>query len=754
MRAVFLRAELDCNSGRLNVDGVQQKLEPMVHQFLILLIQNQGELISKQEVVKALWPNKEPTDEALRAMVKKAREALKDNARNPLYIKTAPTKGYLLIPSVILKSTVVKSWLQLNKKYLLGAGVIISSMSILIIWYIDAFLAPNSGDLKPLLKKSNISVIQNNIVSTYYINNYLSNVWIERIDSSSISQVKIENTTNKKQLKIVFPELLNTSFWFSRGAQKLLVTRTDGSGFYSIRFGRQDKEPIITEYKTDIPANVTILAPDFTGNYLFIIDHSSSSLGRLVLETGELEQGDQLPPALLSVAQQLQLMQGDAAINTGEADGSKTSDNIVQINIWPSPSASGFVLSLPFKDSTRLLYYKDEETQQPTNDLMIKNGIQSATWNDQGTRFTFTDNNAKLLAFQTEEGRLTSFNTNGELVNQVVADCGSRCFIVANTKGVPKLSEFILPKQINSTATSSAHTSIGASQYAQVVSVNSIARNEYLPQYSSGGLYFVSQQDGNVNIVLRDNDDQERIIYQFDKRSTVTELIVNKDDTFVAGIVNGRTFVLNVDNLKLRYIPLTFVKVSHIRFSDDKYIEGDEVVDTVNSLNFYAQSEASGKTTNARQPNGLYQFNLNTNQVSLLSANVKVRKALEVVDTTENGSKRYKAMFTLDNKGQVTLTFKNNKPPRTFDIKENDCMACWQTHGDYLYQLILNQDTSARTYILKTHLVTGTQQKILLLLNDVQNQFSIHPENNKMVVTTRQNLQTELTKIEGMLQIY
>jgi transcriptional activator of cad operon len=96
--AGFLNCKLDCNSGHLSVDGDAQKLEPMVHQFLSLLIQHQGELVSKKIVIKTLWPDKEPSDDTLRAMVKKAREALKDNARKPRYIKTVPTKGYLFIP--------------------------------------------------------------------------------------------------------------------------------------------------------------------------------------------------------------------------------------------------------------------------------------------------------------------------------------------------------------------------------------------------------------------------------------------------------------------------------------------------------------------------------------------------------------------------------------------------------------------------------------------------------------------------------
>ncbi len=56
--------------------------------------------------------------------------------------------------------------------------------------------------------------------------------------------------------------------------------------------------------------------------------------------------------------------------------------------------------------------------------------------------------------------------------------------------------------------------------------------------------------------------------------------------------------------------------------------------------------------------------------------------------------------------------------------------------------------------MIQTNLITGKQNEYPLLFNYLQSQFSLHPSLNKMVVSTRQRLQTKLTQIEGLAQIY
>jgi DNA-binding winged helix-turn-helix (wHTH) protein len=745
--ASFLACELDCNSGRLSVDGIQQKLEPMVHQFLLLLIQHQGELVSKKVVVETLWPHKEPTDDALRAMVKKAREALKDNARNPTYIKTVPTKGYLLIPAVELVSTVLKSWVQLRSTLVLSIGAVVAAFIFLVIWYFVIYSSAGTTSMVTI-KKSTISLMQNKNVSTYYINSALKNIWVEVSDTSDTSQVNVEDIARRTQQKIVFSVALKRQFWYSQGSQRVLVTRNDDQGFYSVQFNQQGKQPTVSEYRATLPQDIKVLALDFTGSKLFVVSTAQKAIGLFSLEFGMLTDAAELPPALINISQQIKKLFEELPLSNAGATKN------FYIQVWPSPISNGFVVNIGSEAQSRLFYYKTAQEDQPTSEVNISNGLQSAVWNTQGTRFSFTDDNANLIAFQSEEGRLTTFNANGEVINQVVADCGSSCFIIANTQGIPKLSEINVTFDASQNANSVNTNSFTTNQFAQIISTNTIARNEYLPQYTDRGLYFVSQRGDNVNIMFRDSKEAESIVHTFDNQATVDEFVVDTNENKIVGIVNQRPFVFNLNTRQMRYIPLSFPRVSHIGFGNVvNNNSGDNFNDT-NIITFYAETSTAGQAINARQPNGLYEYGLDTQQLSLIKENAMAQESIELMDSTDKGRIRYKALFTLQNSGVGMVNFQNNKPAITVNLSLNDCMRCWQIKGNYLYQLMPSTNIAVQSQMMETSLITGEHKKYPLLFNDLQSEFSLHPSLNKMVVSTRQRLQTELTQIEGLSQIY
>lgn len=725
--AKFLACELDCNSGHLSVSGKQQKLEPMVHQFLLLLIQHQGSIVSKQKVIDTLWPNKEPTDETLRALIKKAREALKDNARSPSYIKTIPTKGYLFIPVVELRSTIVQSWVLQHLKLLGSTIVIVTILGVLLFWYFYSSSVNSEYANKVIITKTKIGTVNKNKVSTHYINKSLKSIWIEEFEFANSSQLKVLDISTKFEQKITFNKALNKEFWYSSGSQRVLVMRNERKGFYSIQFDRQTINPSIVEHKVELPLNTSIAALDYNGSHVFVVSDMSKQVALFDLDTAELLE----MPAIISINEQL----------TG-AQSEFLKDDIqdLSIKVWPSPIVNGLVISFDFSDKTRLLYYSSIEAEDPQSYVDIDGGLQSGVWNTKGQRFSFTDDNSNLFGFQVNEGRLTSFNANGEPVNQVLADCGSNCFVVANTQGIPKLSELTNPFML-SNANNTSSTNV--EPYAQVISTNSMARNEYLPHYTAQGLYFISQQVGKTEIVFRDQENQEQVVFRFEKQAAIDEFFVDMDENYLAGIVNQRLFLLNLNTQKLRYIPLTFPHVSHIRFT------------TNNTISFYAETASVNKVnTNKRQDSGLYHYNIDTRELKLVSANIKMQDSIEIVDINEMGSNRYRATLRLSDRGELRVVFQNNRDDTLIDLGANDCVSCWRIKDNYLYQISPNSNDGPPSTMARTNLLTGERSQQVLLFYDVLNTFSLHPRSNKVILTTRQNLQTELMKVEGFAQVY
>ncbi|KZN32719.1 winged helix-turn-helix domain-containing protein [Pseudoalteromonas luteoviolacea] len=76
------------------------KLEPQVARLLTILLTQHGQVISREKLNEALWPNTIVEANSLYQLLTKLRKELKDNARSPIYIKTVPKKGYLFLPDI------------------------------------------------------------------------------------------------------------------------------------------------------------------------------------------------------------------------------------------------------------------------------------------------------------------------------------------------------------------------------------------------------------------------------------------------------------------------------------------------------------------------------------------------------------------------------------------------------------------------------------------------------------------------------
>lgn len=80
--------------------GQAVRLEPKAIELLSFLGQRAGEVVSRDELLAALWPGVIVGDNALTQVVTKLRKALGDTAREPTYIEAISKRGYRLIAPV------------------------------------------------------------------------------------------------------------------------------------------------------------------------------------------------------------------------------------------------------------------------------------------------------------------------------------------------------------------------------------------------------------------------------------------------------------------------------------------------------------------------------------------------------------------------------------------------------------------------------------------------------------------------------
>jgi predicted ATPase/DNA-binding winged helix-turn-helix (wHTH) protein len=90
---------LDVTRGCVLKGGKEIKLRPKVYETLKYLVEHPGRLISKQELIQAVWPDAFVTDDSLVQCTVELRRALED--RTQKLLKTVPRRGYLFTGPVI-----------------------------------------------------------------------------------------------------------------------------------------------------------------------------------------------------------------------------------------------------------------------------------------------------------------------------------------------------------------------------------------------------------------------------------------------------------------------------------------------------------------------------------------------------------------------------------------------------------------------------------------------------------------------------
>jgi DNA-binding winged helix-turn-helix (wHTH) protein len=91
--------ELDLRSGELRKSGVRLSLQQQPLQLLALLLERPGEIVTREELRKRLWPDDTFVDfePGLNAAVKRLRDTLGDSADSPRFVETVPRRGYRFI---------------------------------------------------------------------------------------------------------------------------------------------------------------------------------------------------------------------------------------------------------------------------------------------------------------------------------------------------------------------------------------------------------------------------------------------------------------------------------------------------------------------------------------------------------------------------------------------------------------------------------------------------------------------------------
>jgi TolB-like protein len=101
-RVRFGQFEMDEHAGELRKEGVKVRLQEQPLQILQILLEHAGEVVTREELRKRVWPTDTfvDFDHGINNAIKRLREALADATGPPRYIETLPRRGYRFVEKI------------------------------------------------------------------------------------------------------------------------------------------------------------------------------------------------------------------------------------------------------------------------------------------------------------------------------------------------------------------------------------------------------------------------------------------------------------------------------------------------------------------------------------------------------------------------------------------------------------------------------------------------------------------------------
>src|SRR5262249_19361364 len=96
----FDKFRIDVNQRVLFLDGDPVALTLKAFEVLLVLVENSGRIVDKEELMRLVWPDTFVEEVNLARNVSDLRKALGDERSRPRFIETVPKRGYRFIGKV------------------------------------------------------------------------------------------------------------------------------------------------------------------------------------------------------------------------------------------------------------------------------------------------------------------------------------------------------------------------------------------------------------------------------------------------------------------------------------------------------------------------------------------------------------------------------------------------------------------------------------------------------------------------------
>jgi DNA-binding winged helix-turn-helix (wHTH) protein/Tol biopolymer transport system component len=510
---------LNTQNGELRKTNVLVKIEPQLLEFLLLLIQQKltgnEAIVTREMMIETIWSGKTASDDAIRAVVKKLREVLKDDARRPSYIKTIPTKGYLLICEVEQRTQGTLAWKQRLFKYGLVtmlALILFAGGQFTYLWYL-------SKDDEPI-RASTVKVLSEDIKTYVSADYHNKNGFLySKIASNDNSlQLYVKNNEGDDGKRLTWDLSHDHIGRWSPDGKYILIQKYNAS----------NRDFSVYEY----PSMQKVFGQEMIGKASVIAESQQTQL----IPISWLHEEDQILIYGKADDNQNQIALYAYSI-TNKILKLKTSislqvDNIHAIEV----SNDSQFLAIHYQDTNdnSLLTIFNRFTNEIIDTVRLEVKVKRIVWDSNNQLISYLLDGVGLRSYDITARKQISWQGLQATTQSLIGQCGPNCFMFTQHNG-----DFLDIQEIRSPMVDE-----------NIIMTRLIESSglDDMPVYGNdGSLYYVTRLDGRSLIEKRDTDNKNYQIFELPSSGIVKSLSINKTNTALIGELDNRIFLYRLD---------------------------------------------------------------------------------------------------------------------------------------------------------------------------------------------------------------
>ncbi|WOX03892.1 winged helix-turn-helix domain-containing protein [Microbulbifer pacificus] len=499
----------------LTSEGEDRRVEPQVNALLKLLVEHAGTTLSRDTINAHIWSDRVVGDDALRATIRKLRDALGDSAKAPRYIRTDPLKGYTLIASVSTKraATQESTLLQRYRWPFAFAGLAVLAGVVTLAAFTFAAHTDSPPKIELLTRMSGSEV------SPDYSPAGNRLVFSHRANKDDYLQLYVKDLQTRQVQRLTWEPVDYASALWSPDGKQIVYSRSSGEELQHFLAAFDPDQGIVHEQPLLVDADNKryLLAWSRDGKCIYFKDNADPALpfgiSKLDLDSGKL----------ITVT---------APSVRGRGD------------FFARESASGKMLALlrEVERGKQELLIMDIGTGSLLHTRILLQPADRFAWADDDASLVLSNFSGEMQEFDLQSNQLTIRTALDGGINDIFFHCGDQCLFMRQHNG-----NFLdLQEQPNPFE----HRPLMASRILDLPGA------EDFPVFhrDEAGIYFVARDNTGTSVRYMDKLGEARVLFNLPAGAELGSLQLDAKGEHLAGLLEGRVFLFNLARGEFVYL--------------------------------------------------------------------------------------------------------------------------------------------------------------------------------------------------------